>query len=230
MTQGQVCKIESNTEQAAKLIKRAMKGSSSGWFMKLRNEDGAVNFYLVDGRRECEMIITASQVDDSMRNLSPDKEYRVVFVLPIDHQVAATRISPSVETDAICENNKRHIDIIKNKIKNINDRNAEIRKECYRNEDTLIRLSEELERASWVSEHIKFGIYPEYHYAFGIHPNDAKKTEYCWGIPECLANKVVVGQKVVVETKYGESAAVITKISKTPFFTDHLMVKGIIKD
>lgn len=54
-------------------------------------------------------------------------------------------------------------------------------------------------------------------YVWGIHPGDENKIEYVWRIPENkqhLIDKIKVGDKIMVQTKYGPAPVNVTKIQK----------------
>lgn len=52
-------------------------------------------------------------------------------------------------------------------------------------------------------------------YVYGIHENSKEKKEYVWRVPETkkgLENELLLGDKVLVSTKYGIKPVIVTKI------------------
>lgn len=213
MYQGQTCWIETRSnvpEDYAKL---------SGWFQKLRSDDGNGVFYYQVGS---DIKLAIDAVDDSMLNKFPERYYEIAMLVPTELQAKHTKIDDEIVKDIclqkIIQEIKRVDNVYHEKVEQLAKLDV-LRKEA----DHVLGQRMELTKA--YNEAMRNGGVPKFYYAYGKH--DAEGKEYCWRVPFDLRDLVQPGKTVMVEARDGIESCVVTRVQISPQLFHHKKVVAV---
>ncbi len=183
------------------------------WVQKLRTDDGKVNLYQLNVPEE-QVMFNLKDVDESLTNAHSDLPYEIKCVLPVELQLEKTDLDTYKLEDEIAQGQvmervaklKEDERILTEKIKDL----LESRNKISKIIDDMVSSCSSGEG---------------YMYAYGKH--NASATEFCWRVPEDLREKVKPGCTIIVETKYGRSEALVTRVETTHYFIPHKVVLGV---
>lgn len=213
MYQGQTCWIETRSNAPDDYVKL------SGWFQKLRSDDGNGVFYYQLGS---DFKLAVDAVDDSMLNKSPERHYEVVMVVPAELQAKHTKIDDEI-VKSICL--REILQEIKRMDKVYHEKAEQLAKlDALRKEAESI-LSQRTELTKAYDEAMRNGGVPKFYYAYGKHDADGK--EYCWRVPFGLRDLVQPGATVMVEARDGIKSCVVTRVQISPQLFHHKKVAAV---
>lgn len=183
------------------------------WIQKLRTDDGKVNLYRLNVPEE-QVMFNLKDVDESLTNAHPDLPYEIKCVLPVELQLEKTDLDTYKLEDEIAQGQvmervaklKEDERVLTEKIKDL----LESRNKISKIIDDMVSSCSSGEG---------------YMYAYGKH--NASAAEFCWRVPEELREKVKPGCTIIVETKYGRSEALVTRVETTHYFIPHKVVLGV---
>lgn len=200
---------------------------SPGWYIKLREGTERAYFFGVSFG-ELHPRVVDSLVDESMCNKHPNRPYYISCSVPIDVQLKNTKIDcKSFEAEI----NKRDI---REEIERLYTEKTETLKKLDKAiadaEDLrkkFMEIKSDIDQYERRIQGIDSGDVIPFVYAYGRH-NAASKEEYCWRVPDVLADKLQPGDTVSVETKFGTQSAIVTRIERNPALLPHKMVLGVL--
>lgn len=231
MNQGQIC-----------MIKRRADGVDLGWFQKLRMEDGNIRFCMVrttdqqilnnDGNVCMPAPIPDGEVDSSGNNKNPAKPYVAYNFVPASVQIRYTRftaddslgedIQKSLTRSAIQAEIEKATAEYERAIEAYNRKTAE----ATSADQARLKVLHGLSELESLKRSLDLGCDTEFVYAYGVHESGG--DTYCWRVPNGLEEAAVPGAVAIVDTKYGEQRAVITKIERSKEFVPHKAIVRII--
>lgn len=183
------------------------------WVQKLRTDDGKVNLYRLNVPEEMVMF-NPKDVDESLTNANPEKAYEIKCVLPVDLQLEKTELDTYKLEDEIAQGQvMERVAKLKEDERNLTEKI----KELCESRNKITKIIDDMVESYSNSD--------GYMYAYGKH--NAASSEFCWRVPEELREKVKPGCTIMVDTKYGRSEALVTRVETAPYFIPHKVVIAV---
>lgn len=213
MGQVQFCKLQVHKRNDPGLFN--VIGEDGGWFIKMKCKDGKVKYHLVDQGRKTEVSVDSEMVDETMHNGEPTKPFYLVCSVPLPMVVSALSVSPEMDEITTRALAQARVDTLETEHSNCLKKLENAQETVKSSEEHAKQLEQRMDEFAKISSMHK----PCFLYAYGKH--SAEGNEFAWRIPYHLYDLVHEGSTVIVETKYGLSSAVVTRIEKSAYLLEH---------
>mgnify|MGYP004516459227 CR=1 FL=1 len=218
--QGQLCKI-----------KRKSDGEVMGIYAKLRSEDGKQAYYKLrragdDPSASAKTdILACADVDVSSGKAEMEaRPYVVIGAVPSGMYARFVVLNPEIDAEAEVDRASVYTDIALARAE-AEHKAERLERKLERYNETKTELEKyraELREMNQIEDAVKAGQALTFSYAYGVHTPGG--VEYCWRIPSRLEGTILVGMRVVGNTKHGEQEFTVTRVEHSNRLFSHQLV------